>query len=281
MLGAITKHPPLPCYRMRSIGFLREAWHNNRMKQVKPELKKWIWIGLLVVLLVALFFGLRYMTYARPPLPEALVALQPDALVSVEYEPWLTFTPAQIEPDAGFIFYPGGRIEPRGYAPLLREIAEEGYLVITPEMPFNMAPFDANVADEIRAAHPEVQNWLIGGHSVGGTIAAQYLSKHPEQIDALVIWASYPADNVDLLELSQPMTLIYGTLDPRVNEASVSERIDLFPAQAEFVKIEGGDHHQFGSYVIKPEEHFAVISSEEQQEQIIEATLVLLEEINK
>ena len=35
---------------------------------------------------------------------------------------------------------------------------------------------------------------MIGGHSVGGTMAAQYIKSHPDLIAGLVIWASYLAD---------------------------------------------------------------------------------------
>ena len=54
-----------------------------------------------------------------------------DDLVQVTHEPWLTFSPTDSRPTTGFIFYPGGRIDPRGYAPLLHTIAAEGYLVVS------------------------------------------------------------------------------------------------------------------------------------------------------
>jgi pimeloyl-ACP methyl ester carboxylesterase len=162
----------------------------------------------------------------------------------------------------------------------MRAIATEGYLVVVPEMPLNMAPFDANAADDIQAYFPQIEHWVIGGHSVGGTIAAQYMFNHPEEIDGLVIWASYPANNVNLAEDPRPIALIYGSLDPRVNAASVAERQHLLPPQCAYVLIEGGDHHQFGAYQITPEEHFATISRSDQHIQIIEATLALLSEVN-
>ena len=49
---------------------------------------------------------------------EAEAALDSNAAVSVEAEPWLTFTPA--DPAAtGLIFYPGGRVPAEAYAPWL------------------------------------------------------------------------------------------------------------------------------------------------------------------
>ena len=83
----------------------------------------------------------------------------------------------------------------------MRSIAKEGYLVIVPEIPFNVAPFASNIAEEVIADHPEIEQWVIGGHSVGGTMAAQFTKGHPDEINGLAIWASYPADNADLSDL--------------------------------------------------------------------------------
>ncbi|MEZ4769790.1 MAG: alpha/beta hydrolase [Caldilineales bacterium] len=226
------------------------------------------------------FFAVRWATYARPPLPEAVEALASDDVVQMTQDPWLTFTPAHVTPSAGFIFYPGGRIDPRGYAPLMRAIAEAGYLVVVPEMPLNMAVFRPNTADDIIAAHPEVSHWVIGGHSVGGTMAAQYAGAHAETVDGLAIWASYPADNANLSGDALPALLIYGSLDPRVNDASVTKRLPLLPPDASIVRIDGGDHHQFGSYKINPDEHHATLDRLSQQQQIVQSTLGLLETVS-
>ncbi|MGD8794178.1 MAG: alpha/beta hydrolase [Anaerolineae bacterium] len=240
-------------------------------------------IGLLTLLLLVallLLVGILFLTSARQPLPEAVEALKSDSLVEVVQEPWLTFKPTENTPDAGLIFYPGGRINPQGYAPLLKAIASEGYLVVVPEMPLNIAAFRPNIADRIIAAHPEIEGWVIGGHSVGGAMAAQYTHTHSENIAGLAIWASYPPDKADLSDREIPVTSIYGSRETRVTDSSVAERRHLLPADAVYVRIEGGDHHQFGSYEIDPKDHLATISRDSQQQQIIEATLSLLESVS-
>lgn len=250
--------------------------------RTSPKMRfRWLWIMLLVVLLGALGWGIQWATYARPPLDEALAALESDPVVIVESEPWLIFTPRDVEPTTGLIFYPGGRIDPRGYASLLRPIAEEGYLVVVPTMPINMAIFNANAADKIIAQFSQIESWAIAGHSVGGTAAAIYTAKNPEQIAGLAIWASYPADSTDLSQSGIPVYSIYGELDPRANPTAVAEREYLLPIDAVYVEISGGDHHQFGSYLIDPEDHHATISIEIQQGQIIQATLDLLIQISE
>jgi pimeloyl-ACP methyl ester carboxylesterase len=250
-------------------------------KLLSTRTKKWI--GLLIVLLLVAvlgFFGIQLLTSGRQPLPEAIEALSSDEQVLVDQEPWLTFAPAQDIPDTGFIFYPGGRIDPRGYAHLMKTIAAEGYLAVVPEMPLNIAAFRPSSADKIIAAHPEIDRWVISGHSVGGAMAAQYTHGHSEAIDGLAIWASYPPDSADLSGLEIPVTLIYGSRETRVTDSSVAERQHLLPADTVYVRIEGGDHHQFGSYEIDPKDHLATISRDSQQQQILQATLRLLDSVS-
>ena len=240
--------------------------------------KKQIWLLILLLLLAAAtVVGIQLLTSERQPLPEAMEALANDERVQVEREPWLTFAPTQGAPDTAFVFYPGGRIDPRGYAPLMKALAAEGYLVVVPEMPLNIAAFRPSIADKIIAAHPEIDRWVIGGHSVGGAMAAQYTHTHSDNIAGLAIWASYPPDKADLSGMEIPVTLIYGSRETRVTDSSLADRQHLLPADTIYVRIEGGDHHQFGSYEIDPEDRLATIDRDAQQQQILQATLSLLE----
>jgi hypothetical protein len=74
-----------------------------------------------------------------------------------------------------------------------------------------------------------------------------------------------------------PVTLIYGSRETRVTDSSVAERQHLLPTDTIYVRIEGGDHHQFGSYEIDPKDRLATIDRDSQQQQILQATLSLLE----
>ena len=236
---------------------------------------KWIKIGLAIILGAALIGGAIWATYARPPLPDSLAALESDVLVEVSLEPWIIFDPVG-EEQVGLIYYPGGRVDPRGYSPLLREIAEEGYLVVVPSMPINMAIFDANAADEIIPEFPSVNDWVIAGHSVGGAAAAIYANNHFEEIAGLVIWASYPPNSSDLASTDLPVTLIYGELDEGSNLATIKDKKNLLPPNTVYVEIPGGDHHQFGSYLVQEGKDRSTISKAEQHKIIIDATLDLL-----
>ena len=143
-------------------------------------------------------------------------------------------------------------------------------------MPFNIAMFSPNKANAVIAADPEIEHWVIGGHSAGGTAAVMYSYNHKDVIEGVVIWASYPADSNDISDLAIPAALIYGSREVGVDDEGVAARKHLLPADTMYVKIEGGDHHQFGSYVIQPEDHLATLSREAQHAEIIQATLDVL-----
>lgn len=245
------------------------------MSKVSP--KKIVWGLVRIALAGFCVWGVQWATYARPPLPEAVEALRSDTLVEVTDTRLLTFTPAQDVPDTGFIFYPGGRIDPRGYSSLMRAISEKGYLVVVPTMPINMAVFNLNIAEKIISTYPEIKHWVIGGHSVGGTAAAQYTFAHPDHIAGLAIWSSYPADGSDISSLKIPVVLMYGGNETGVTDESVAARKHLLPADTQYIKIDGGDHHQFGSYLLTTEENLATISREAQHAQILSAMFELLQ----
>ena len=133
---------------------------------------KRIFLGLLVVAALA---GIGFIVWAETPLgpePEALAALKSDSQVTVTIDDFITFQPANVEPTIGFIFYPGGRVDYRSYAAPLHEIAAQGYLVILVPVRLNLAFFDINAAQAPIDAHPEIEYWVVGGHSLGGVASA-------------------------------------------------------------------------------------------------------------
>ncbi len=231
---------------------------------------------LLVVLLLA-FAGFTAWAYTPlGPLPEAVAALQPDAVVQVTTSPWLTFTPAGSQPTAGFIFYPGGRVDARSYAPVARAIAERGYLVVITPVPFNLAVFKPAAADAVIAAHPEIQRWAIGGHSLGGAMAANYVYTHPNAVQGLALWAAYPAGNNSLAGRELAVVSIYGDADGLATGDQIAASRSLLPAGTQFVPIEGGNHAQMGWYGPQGGDGAASISREVQQAQVVDATVALL-----
>jgi len=100
---------------------------------------KYVSLGILLVLVIATAGFLVWANTPLGPMPEALDALQSDSQVQVTEDGWIVFQPSGTQPDSGLILYPGGRVDPRAYAPIARAIAEQGYLVVIVPMPLNLA----------------------------------------------------------------------------------------------------------------------------------------------
>ncbi len=235
----------------------------------------------LLLLMLLVVTGAGFVIWASNPLgpmAEAEIALQSDDQVTVTLDPWLVFEPmGETAVSTAFIFYPGGRVDYRSYAPAARAIAEEGYLVIIPPMPLSLAVFDSNAADDIIAAYDEIEKWAIGGHSLGGAMASSYVYNHEDELDGLVLWAAYPAESNDLSSRDLSVLDIYGTEDGSAAELpEVGER--LLP-DAEWLVIDGGNHAQFGYYGVQSGDGIATISREEQHEIFTQATAAFLESL--
>lgn len=242
------------------------------MRQLK---KRW-WLFVFGFLFVALIGFVAWALIIPAPMPEAISAMQSDNQVDVTSQSWLVFQPIQSIPTTGFIIYPGGRVDPRSYAPQAHAIADRGFLVIIVPMPFNLAVFGSGKASSVIQAYPNIRNWVIGGHSLGGSMAALYAYNHQDQIKGLVFWASYPASSNDLSGSMIKVTSIYGTQDGLATQDKIDASRKLLPADTTWVSISGGNHAQFGWYGPQLGDNPASISRAEQQAEVIQSTLDLL-----
>ena len=247
------------------------------MKRIKKIV--FIILTIITVLVLGSFVFFSYVSNQRAASPEAVASLESDSNVIVQTEPWLIFKPLGETPSTGFIFYQGGLVDEAAYAPSAREISQAGYLVVVPQMPFNLAVLNINVARKIITAYPEINHWAIGGHSLGGSMAAAFSDNHRDLIDGLVLWASYPAENNDLSDSNLIVTSIYGTLDGVAPVEDVIASKPYLPANTTWVPIQGGNHAQFGWFGEQRGDNAATISHQDQTAQVVEATISLLEAI--
>lgn len=234
-------------------------------------------IAILLIIVSAGFVG--WASFPLGPGQAAVSALQSDKVVTVEtQQDWIVFHPLDKEVKAGLIFYPGGRVDFRSYAPILRSISENGYLVVLVPMPLSMAFFAPEKADEVLVAYPEIKNWTLAGHSLGGAMAARYCYTHPNKVQALVLWASYPANTDSLVNQNLAVLSVYGSEDGQVKK--IKESSVLLPADTTWVEIIGGSHAQFGDYGLQPGDGQARISPQQQWDQVSAANISFLTNIS-
>jgi pimeloyl-ACP methyl ester carboxylesterase len=249
---------------------------------VNPTLKRiLIWLGELVLALMVLAL-LAFLGWAMNPLgptQTALDALVSDSTVTVTQSAnrWEFAPTSGAESSAALIYYPGGHVDARSYAPYARDLAAQGYLVVIPVMPLSLAVLSPNAADKVVAAHPTVSSWVIGGHSLGGAMAGQYVAKHPGAMGGIVLQGSYVPSGSDLSQTDIAALTQVGTLDTVVNRDNLAAGKALLPASAVYEDLEGGNHAQFGDYGPQPgDTPNPPMSAAEQRRLAVEGSVAIL-----
>ena len=228
----------------------------GRIKKVR-----WAIAAVVAVLAVA---AAVYLNTSYAAGDEAHAALTSDAAVqvTVQDDGDLVFAPAEGAANgAGLIFYPGGKVDPRAYAPLMRAAAERGFTCVLVHFPFNLAVFDPNAASGEEEAFPQVERWYIGGHSLGGAMAAAYAADHAGDFRGLLLCGAYATKDLGASGLA--VTSVYGTDDGVLNRDAYAKNRGNIPQAVEDA-IEGGCHSYFGDYGLQDGDGTPTISRDEQ-----------------
>ena len=243
-------------------------------RRFHPKLRAVSAVILAVVLVCAAAFAVYVSIYYHGE-PAAVQAMASDGVVSVyELRDGVTvFAPEELS--AGFIFYPGGKVEHTAYAPLLRALAERGVLCVLIRMPGNLAVFHINGANGIPEQFPDVAHWYLGGHSLGGAMAASYAADHANELDGLVLLAAYSTR--DLTGSGLAVLSVYGSEDGVLDMEKYEQYRSNLPAGSSEVVIDGGCHAGFGRYGAQTGDGTPTISSDKQIDKTVgEITRIML-----
>lgn len=246
-------------------------------------------IALLIIICVCILGCVIYVTDYYRAGDAAALALTSDShvTVTVQGDRSVVFAPADsdLPAERGLIFYPGGKVEHTAYAPLLHALAERGWHCVLLKMPCNLAILDMDAAEDVPENFPEIDSWYVGGHSLGGSMAASFLAglekEHDsdndtengldgseEIFDGLILLASYSIDDLSSTDLD--VLSVYGSEDLVLNmENYVANRSNLPADTVEFV-IDGGCHGYFGDYGMQDGDGIPAISPQEQLAQTVQ-----------
>ncbi len=168
--------------------------------------------------------------------------------------------------EVGLVFYPGGKVEHSAYAPLMKALSEKGITCVLVEMPFKLAVFDINAYKDAVKQAPDVKNWYIGGHSLGGAAATMAANGADGVFEGVVLLAAYPTEKMEVPALS-----VTASLDGVMNAEKYEEGKTFFAENSKEVLIEGGNHAGFGSYGDQKGDEIATLPKEVQLKQTVDA----------
>ncbi len=226
--------------------------NDNQIINKKKSKKKVIILSAISALLLIIFIACAiYVSDYYHADNDAISKFKAESKITETYnvkklEDIVIFEPEKAK--SGFIFYPGGKVEYTAYTPLMEACAAKGILCVLVEMPFNLAVLDIDAADDIPEMYPDIDKWYIGGHSLGGSMAASFVSDNLDEYEGLILLGSYSTAN--LSDSGLDVLSIYGSEDKVMNKEkydSNKANLPSAPAFTEYV-IEGGCHAYFGMY---------------------------------
>ena len=229
------------------------------MKNKKRKTRVALIVSLSVVLVIVLASAIYLSDYYKAD-ADKIEAFLPQKTTEAYKNGYIAF--GETDSECGFVFYPGGKVEVDSYIPLMRALAERGAFCVLYEMPFNLAVFDVNAADGISEEFPDISKWYIGGHSLGGSMAASHLSKNAEIYEGLVLLGSYSVADLSSFDIS--VISICGSEDGVMNREKYEKSKANLPSDFTEIIIDGGCHAYFGMYGDQQGDGKASVTAEEQ-----------------
>ncbi|MEQ1821106.1 MAG: alpha/beta fold hydrolase [Fimbriimonadaceae bacterium] len=219
-------------------------------------------------------------------LPNGVLEPGPTVAVSDQND-YLSFTPLKSLGNTALVFFCGSGVGAHAYAPMLRPIAEVGVPVFIIKLPLRFAPFDSHKLGAIERAlkiqrdHPTLTKWVVSGHSLGAALACRVVQSNPNSFRSMVLLGTTHPKEDDLSKVTITITKVFGTADGVAPMKKVLANKLLLPPTTTWVRIEGGNHSQFGYYGHQLMDGTATVTREEQQRLSRAALLAALSELNK
>lgn len=175
--------------------------------------------------------------------------------------------------DTAMIFYPGAKVEYTSYLPILSQLSSKGVDCFLIEMPFNLAFFGKDYADNV-ISHHDYKHYYLSGHSLGGVMASEY-AHNSDEIDGLILFEAYPTKKIN-----KPVLSIFGSEDKVLNMEKYHESRPLMGKNLTEITIIGGNHAQVGNYGNQTGDGIANITPQKQQDISVEAIVRFIGQIN-
>ncbi len=209
--------------------------------------------------------------------------LESNAQVSVrDTAEHLAFLPTAAGRGAGLVFITGGGVAAEAYAPLLRPIAERGHPVFVIRLPWRLAPLESHKRTALSRAVDVLEDdsaasrWVIAGHSLGAALATRLAGRNPPGVIEMVLVGTTHPKEMNLRSLPFAATKVFASNDGVAPVAAVEANRHLLPDDTRWIRIEGGNHSQFGHYGSQLFDDAATISRSRQQELTREVLLAAL-----
>ncbi len=232
---------------------------------------KTIWFSLVLI-----FFIWNWTTFQSHNLPKDTF-LNSNLVSVIETDDQITFKSETTSNTVEVIFFQGGLTDPKAYAPLCRKFAESGFTCHLIKMDWRLPQYDFQKISTLFDL--KKGNYIIGGHSQGGKIAAQFVYENPDLMKGLFLMGTSHPRDIDLSNQNISCIKLYAENDGLASVEEVMENKTKLPLNAKLVMIKGGNHSQFGYFGKLLMDSSANISIEEQQLQTFDNLINFMNKI--
>lgn len=220
---------------------------------------------LIVLTLLVVGFLVWVKTVMQGERPASLEAWTDERVGIESFDDSVVMTPVDEASDRGLVFIPGARVDPYAYmAKLVDVVAETGTTVVITKPILNLAFFDQRPLETFTSHAPEMSDWYVGGHSLGGVRACMMATD--EDVAGVVFFGSYCAN--DLSGSGLAVLSIAGSEDGLSTPGKIEGAAHLLPADATFIEIDGANHASFGDYGAQPGDGVATAPDPEVRDEI-------------
>ena len=240
-------------------------------KWSKRKVFRTIWFSLVILFLIW-----NWNTFQAHNLPENTFS-NSNFVTVTETDDQIIFTANNSTNNLEVIFFQGGLTDPKAYAPLCRKLAENGFTCHLIKMDWRLPQYDYQKTATLIDLNKG--NYVIGGHSQGGKMAAQLVYENPNVFKGLFLMGTSHPRDIDLSVQTIPCIKLYAENDGLASVEEVMENKSKLPKDTKLVLIEGGNHSQFGYLGKLLMDSSPTISLETQQKQTLDALLIFMTEI--
>ncbi len=234
-----------------------------------------------LLLVLGVLLGLLWPTLHRSPLMLGQDAAYPGAQARVSWSEQSGGV-IDIRPTTGraatlLVIYPGGLVRPQAYQWLGTALAPAGVETVIVRFPLDLAVTGVNRADDVIARYAQGRPVVLAGHSLGGAMAAQYVSGNPGKVRGLILMGAYPAGNVSLKGQTNLAVLsLLAEHDTVAKASDVRDGLTRLPADAKLVTVRGSVHAFFGRYGPQKGDGVPTVSRADAEAQTVRAMLTFL-----
>jgi pimeloyl-ACP methyl ester carboxylesterase len=193
--------------------------------------------------IVAIFSLWMWSTFQARGLP-ANTFRDDDWVTVEESDDKITFRSTSDINRSEIIFFQGGLTDPEAYAPLCRNIAISGFNCHLVKMDWRLPRYDYKKVKDLFDLSDG--DYIIGGHSQGAVMAAQFVYENPGVMKGLFLMGTSHPRDIDLSKMTIPTIKLYADRDGLASVSEVMQNQDKLPRNTKLVLIKGGNHSQFG-----------------------------------